>query len=514
MDSLREKEGYILNLLTEIYIFVMVLCFPLIVDKTGFFHIFECKWYSYLCIALTYLIIVFIVYLYFLIFKKINYFKGKKLHIIQIMIIIFMIINIVSCFISPYFSRYNLFIGVGRGEGVIMMLLYGLTFLCITFFGKFSKRYFLYFAVSSILISLVAILQYIGFNPFNMYQNGIGTHNVSFMSTIGNVDFLSSIYCIFLPLSFYCFIFLDDGFKNKIVYYLSIIMGTLIFSVIDVLSGKVAFLFIFVISLPFIVSNNKRLSNFLLMLTAVLGAYCINIIINPVYKYSINKLVLDFQFNYITLLFIIVIGILIYLSKVLKNINYDFRDNKKIIKGFYLFILVMGLFGILLLYFYKFDSGMLYEIHEILHGNFKDEFGTYRIFLWKRTFKIFGEYPYFGSGPDTFALRFMSKFRDDVALIGPVTINDTAANVYLTMLINIGVFGLVSYLLFVLFQVIFGIKNINKYSSIFLLTIICYLTQDFFNISLVITTPIFYLLMGVHYISLNDFLKSKKIKNW
>ena len=40
MDSLREKEFYILNLLTEIYIFVMVLCFPLIVDKTGFFHIF------------------------------------------------------------------------------------------------------------------------------------------------------------------------------------------------------------------------------------------------------------------------------------------------------------------------------------------------------------------------------------------------------------------------------------------------------------------------------------------
>ena len=27
----------------------------------------------------------------------------------------------------------------------------------------------------------------------------------------------------------------------------------------------------------------------------------------------------------------------------------------------------------------------LYEIHELLHGNFDDAFGTYRIFLWKRT---------------------------------------------------------------------------------------------------------------------------------
>ena len=57
-------------------------------------------------------------------------------------------------------------------------------------FGKFKKRYILYFSVSSILINTIAILQYIGFNPFNMYQNGIGTHNVSFMATIGNISFI------------------------------------------------------------------------------------------------------------------------------------------------------------------------------------------------------------------------------------------------------------------------------------------------------------------------------------
>jgi O-antigen ligase len=145
---------------------------------------------------------------------------------------------------------------------------------------------------------------------------------------------------------------------------------------------------------------------------------------------------------------------------------------------------------------------MLYEMHELLHGNFDDDFGTYRIFLWKRTFAIFPEYPILGSGPDSFAIRFMARYTADVASIGELTINDTAANVYLTMLINIGIVGLLDYLAFLFFQVIEGIKKINKYSAILLISVLCYMIQDCFNLSLVIVTPIFWLLMALHINSL------------
>lgn len=40
------------------------------------------------------------------------------------------------------------------------------------------------------------------YRPFNIYQDGIGTHNVSFMATIGNIDFISAMYCILLTVSF------------------------------------------------------------------------------------------------------------------------------------------------------------------------------------------------------------------------------------------------------------------------------------------------------------------------
>ncbi len=503
MKELIKKEEIILDLLSEIYIAVMILLFPLLVDKTGFFRILECKWHSYLIIGSVYLLAVIGVLLYFWIFKKANYFKRVKFSIVQWLAIAFLGVNVISCFASPFFKNYNLFVGVGRGEGLIMMSLYSMTFLAISLFSKFKKRYILYFSISSVLINFIAILQYIGFNPFNMYQNGIGTHNVSFMATIGNVSFISATFCILLSISFSAFVFLDNESRiNKIIHFLSVMMGTFIFGIINVLSGKVAFFAILVLIIPFIITNSKRLSRFLLMVVAILSAYCINVIINPEYHYDLGSLDFYFQFNYIVVLFIVVIALLIWLSQVLKKVKYNITNNKNVIKYFYLALGICAVFGIAVLYFYDFKSGMLYEIHEILHGNFEDDFGTYRIFLWKRTFGIFPEFPILGSGPDSFVIRFMAKYTNDVAAIGPLTLNDTAANVYLTMLINVGVVGLGTYLAFIIVQLKKGIKNINEYSAILLISIVCYLVQDCFNLSVVIVTPVFWLLMALHYRSI------------
>ena len=132
MNDLLKKEQKILEVVADIYIFAMVLIFPLMVDKTGFFHILECKWYSYVTIASSYVGINILVILYFLIFKKVNCFKSTNLSVVHWLLIGFLVINIISCFCSPFFSKYNLFIGVGRGEGLIMMSLYSLSFLSKT----------------------------------------------------------------------------------------------------------------------------------------------------------------------------------------------------------------------------------------------------------------------------------------------------------------------------------------------------------------------------------------------
>ena len=103
----------------------------------------------------------------------------------------------------------------------------------------------------------------------------------------------------------------------------------------------------------------------------------------------------------------------------------------------------------------------------------------------------------------------MAKYTEDVASIGPLTINDTAANVYLTILINLGILGFITYITFIITQIIMGIKKINKYSAILLIPFICYAIQDCFNLSLVIITPVYWLLMALEYSSTNT--KNDKI---
>ncbi len=392
MEKIKEKN--ILAKITEVYIIVMVMLFPLLVDSTGFFRILEAKYSYFLIINTIYISVLFIMILYYWFFKNTNIFKEIKLHKIQWAVIVFLIINIISTILSPFFKEYNLFVGVGRAEGLISITLYCLSFLNITMFGEFKKRYNVYFSVASIMVSSIAILQYIGFNPFNMYQNGIGTHNVSFIGTIGNIAFVSAFYCIYLTISMASYVFVEEEKKYiKIIYLLSIYMGFFIFEVLDVLGGAVAFCGTLVLTIPFIITNSKRLSRLLIVGTMILLGYLTNIIVNPVYYYDIGKLKLDFQINEIAIALLAVIVIFIGLAHVLKNRKFDISKNKKVIKLFYLALVLCVVIGVATIYFVNFSDGFLYEIHEILHGNFDDDFGTYRIFLWRRSLSLVKDYP-------------------------------------------------------------------------------------------------------------------------
>lgn len=392
MEKITEKN--ILSKITEIYIIVMVMIFPLCIDSTGFFRILEAKYSYFLIINAIYISAIIITILYYLLFKKTNIFKEMKFHKIQWAVVGFLIINIISTFLSPFFKEYNLFIGVGRAEGLISITLYCLSFLNITMFGEFKKRYIQYFSIGSIMVSSIAILQYIGFNPLNMYQDGIGTHNVSFIGTIGNIAFVSAFYCIYLTISMAAFVFIEnDKTYRKIIHLLSIYMGFFIFEVLDVLGGAVAFSVTLVLTIPFIITNSKRLSRLLVVGAMILLGYLTNIVVNPVYYYDIGKLNLDFQINGIAIALFIVIVMFIGLAYILKDRKFDLSKNKKIIKIFYISLILCVIIGVVAIYFINFTDGFLYEIHEILHGNLDDDFGTYRIFLWKRSISLVKDYP-------------------------------------------------------------------------------------------------------------------------
>ena len=117
------------------------------------------------------------------------------------------------------------------------------------------------------------------------------------------------------------------------------------------------------------------------------------------------------------------------------------------------------------------------------------------MYIWKNAVKIIPKYFFVGSGVDCFYYAF-----EGGPLMSPngKIYYDKVHNEYLQILITEGVFGLISYLglYFVLLKK--GIKNGFKYDEvIYVLPIIGYLVQAFFNISVIEVAPIFYIGIGL-----------------
>ena len=65
MNDVVKKEKKVLEVLSEIYIFIMIIIFPIMVDKTGFFHILECKWNYFVIISTSYISLNVLIIIYY-----------------------------------------------------------------------------------------------------------------------------------------------------------------------------------------------------------------------------------------------------------------------------------------------------------------------------------------------------------------------------------------------------------------------------------------------------------------
>ena len=362
-------------------------------------------------------------------------------------------------------------------EGLIVNIIYIVSFMVISLTYKFDKKILYAVLIPSIIMGLIIILQSLFFK--NVMCGGDYCY-----STIGNVDTIGLIYSMYITLAIMLFIFSKS--INKIFLIISIIMSLIVMMIINVTSMYVTLFIIMLLILPYICLASTYLFKYLLVILFITLS-CI------LYH-------LEYMYYLIPILFgISLIMIICYKKK------YNIVSKKNIIIGYillplFIFLMIIGI------YLINFKSGFLYEVHSILHGNLDDSFGTTRMFLWKRTIKMIdSRYILFGYGIDTFGIPFMSKYLDDLIKTGYVSIQDNACNFYLTRLINIGIVGLSSFIVFVGSIFVMIRKNRNIISMCILVAILSYLIQGIFNIEVVIVTPIFYALLSLYISSLKKY---------
>lgn len=156
--------------------------------------------------------------------------------------------------------------------------------------------------------------------------------------------------------------------------------------------------------------------------------------------------------------------------------------------------------GLLVLCFCRFDGpGTLYEASELLHGRWDDSFGSSRLYIWRSCWELFPEKPLFGGGPDTLGLRGIDPFiRWDPARGMVKRAIDAAHNEYLNILVNQGVFALISYLSALIAAAAAWYRAPENTASVVAgAGVLFYCVQAFFGISMCFSAPYMWLSLGL-----------------
>ncbi len=254
--------------LTDKYISLMLLVFPLWTGLEGYTSITRSKFLFFSLASAAYLLAAAACCL----FGRV---RPPRPGAAQWLAVAFMAAACLSAAASPYGSAVIL--GASRYDGLVTLLLYGGIFLAVSAFGEWKKYYVYLLAISSGLCSLVALLQLGGLNPLRLYPEGVNYYDSGllytgeFLGTIGNTNLLAAFYCLCIPL-FAGHALTHRGRERWLLLPAALCAGVLIAS--RVASGLVALAAAAVILIPYYVNYIHRRRRLTLAVSAAMAALC------------------------------------------------------------------------------------------------------------------------------------------------------------------------------------------------------------------------------------------------
>lgn len=480
-------------LITNIYISIMLLLFPLFTGFSGYANITFSK-YLFFVIGTG----VWIIALAAACIVEKKAIPTFSLH--HWAAIAFAAVLLLSFIFSPYKDKS--LIGASRYDGLITHLIYILIFLGVSLFGSFRPYHFLCLALSLFFCSVTAIFQLFNINIFSLFPGDFShydwgiKYSSAFLGTIGNTNVLSAFFCIALPVLFV----LPIISENKL-YRLGIIaMLPAVFVLIRarVAGGFVGLGLCALIAAPIVFREAKILRRAFFAAAPLLIAAALALAFRP--NYAFPDFDWTFRFDTLPLLILCTAAAFIIAGVTLCK-DKNFAPSPKAMRLFFAALCLLAvIIGLLFVYFFAPAEGTLYELSQLLHGKIDDSFGSSRIKIWRGCLELFKEHPLLGSGPDTLALRIDIHFSRFVPETGKLlqTSVDNAHNEYLGHLINSGIFGLAAYLFILILAFIAFLKGCSKPHICALgLSFICYCIQSFFALGLPLIVPLFWIIMAL-----------------
>lgn len=524
----RELSGDRLSRITDIYVLAMLVVFPLLIGPELYHKFNVFKFGS--CLVL------FALYLAALAAAALPRIGGrakgrslgvsafesiKRLSVPRIMMILYMLWGLISALASSYGK--DCLIGQSRYEGLLSMLVYGGIFLSVSFFGSFKPKFVRGVAVSSLLMTAVALFQALG-SGF-LYPSGGTYADYIFLSTIGHIDCYAGVVSIFFPFLFCGYVLIDEkslGFRAAELISIFLLLYTLLFSDVD--SAKIAIPAAFVIAFVFLIDTAEHLAKTLQAGAVSLCAFALHWGMNIDVGGGFARSFAGGRRFFAALL---AAALFAAAGVFLEKKKPRFRAGAALIRRIAAVVIVVLLIAALIYLFnYSGSKMLLREASELLHGRLSDEAGNFRGYIWKASWELIKAHPVLGSGPGTFFEEF-TPYNEGYQVYFPNTIVDFAHNDFLQIGVCVGMVGLLIYIVFVVSLILRGLLGrspfVYKFKAsenaegeavkapseeagceyrlavriILLSAAAGYLAHSFFSFSIAIVTPLFWVLAGL-----------------
>lgn len=434
----------------------------------------------------------------------------KTADVTVILLICFCLLTLLSAVLSPYASSLNsagksaVIFGSGRYDGLYVLALYGAVFALSYFFVKFDYKCVLLVGAVTLIMSIIGILQLFGINAFGLYPADIYTgYYAEFISTMGNIDFMSALMSMFLPLVFGCFLSADGSRKSEAFLLICFFVGGFCLIKTDVQSGMIALLVTAALTLPLSLKSKRSLAKVLVFLqtsTALIWlCNCFNL------SKGEGTTVVQFCIN---AKLTIAAAAVIFLLLALLILQRKKGLSKKVLSKLPCALFIFEGAALLLLAAYMYflftpsdKDNALNQLYALLHGSLSQSSGSGRGGIWKYSFLMGLERPVLGHGQGCYKLA-MDDFSARVGYTYYTSRNaslDAAHNEFLQLFCTGGILGLLSYAGALASLIARSIKRrfSGKYTVCLLSAVVGYLVQSFFTFSIVEVAPVFFMLCGI-----------------
>lgn len=475
---------------SRVYALVIFMVFPLILSPETYINITATKFYSFVVLTCIYLAACLLIGILFPPGKRRKQMQRslplQRPTVPQIVLAAYLVWAVICTLASPY---EDLWLGQNRFEGLCSLLLYGLVFLLLSFWGEYTSWYLSALSAMAVVMGGIALVQ--SFGSTVLFPEGYHYWNTVFLSTIGHHDVMAGYICILIPVLLCGFVVLGGRWRGLCLPGLFLMSYLAVFTDVD--TAKMSFVPVIAL-LPFLFQDRQRLQRLLIGLSPVLMGVAVA---GAFPGWGADR---PFAPGIKTVVLILGAAALCAAGLFMGCQKRSWRVSPVIIRRVgYGVIAALGLTAVLFVFHYNGDNRLLHETSEVLHGSLPDDFGNYRGYIWKNSIELIGQSPVMGSGQGSFTARFQPYDEEYDAISHYGNLVDFAHNDFLNIGVSTGLVGMGLYICFIIALIVRCARRLNYCPQllIFFGGILGYLVYSFFVFSIAIVSPLFWVTAGL-----------------